>query len=239
MFHRAALAVFLPAGVLPYAPEKIIDVPVRPVSPDRLITQLGDLLADLRPSGWLRVAIDGADPARPGELADALVDPVRLHGRPVLRVPAAGFLRPASLRFERGRTDPDAFYTDWLDAAGLAREVLDPLGPDGSGQVLPSLWDAAADRATRADYVTVPAGGVVLVDGALLLGRGLAFDFTVHLWLSPAALERKTPEDQRWTLSAYSRYESEVSPEECADVVVRVDNPAHPAVMRGDSVMRG
>jgi len=217
---------------------KITGVPVRPVSPDRLVTQLSDLIVDLRPSGWLRVAVDGAEPARPGELADALVEPVRLRGRPALRVSAADFLRPASVRLEHGRTDPDALYTDWLDTAGLAREVLDPLGPAGSGRVLPSLWDAAADRATRADYVSLPPGGVLLADGALLLGRGLAFDLTVHLWLSPAALARKLPADQQWTIEAFSRYESEVSPRELADIVVRVDNPAHPAVMRGDSVMR-
>lgn len=178
-------------------------------------------------------------PARPDELADALVEPVKLRGRPVLRVSAADFLRPASLRLEHGRTDPDAFYTDWLDAAALAREVLDPLAPAGTGRVLPSLWDATSDRATRADYVSLPAGGVLLVDGALLLGRGLVFDFAVHLWLSPPALARKLPANQQWTLGAYSRYESDVSPREFADVVVRVDNPAHPAVMGGDSIVHG
>ena len=69
---------------------------------------------------------------RPGPLADALVDPLRVRGHPVVRVRAADQLRPASLRLERGRTDPDSFYDDWLDADGLRREVLDPLGPGGA-----------------------------------------------------------------------------------------------------------
>ena len=48
--------------------------------------------------------------------------------------------------------------------------------PDGSGRVLPRLWDAAADRAHRDGYVELPADGVVVLAGGLLLGRGLPLD---------------------------------------------------------------
>ncbi len=54
---------------------------------------------------------------------------------------------------------------------------------------------------------------------------------TVHLWLSPGALARRTAEDQRWTLPAYARYEAEAEPLETADVVVRLDDPRHPAIV--------
>lgn len=202
---------------------------VRPVSPSILVGELADRMAGT--PGWVRVAIDGAPAARPGELADALTGPLRLRGREVLRVSAADFLRPASLRFEYGRTDPDAFYNDWLDYGALSREVLNPLEPGGSGKVLPTLWDSAVDRATRAPYVTLPPGGVLLMDGALLLGRRLPFEVTVHLWLSPGALARRTPEDLRWTLPAYARYEEEAGPLDTADVVVRADDPRHPAIV--------
>jgi hypothetical protein len=177
------------------------------------------------------VLIDAAPAGRPAELADALVDPLRLRGRPVLRVSARDFLRPASLRFEHGRTDPDSYFEDWLDVGGLAREVLDPADPAGTGSVLPSLWNADTDRASRASYVEVPVHGVVVVDGALLLGRWLPFDLTVHLDLSPAALKRRTPSDEHWTLPAFDRYRDEVSPAEVADVVVKFDDPNHPALI--------
>ncbi|MDH2429145.1 uridine kinase [Sphaerisporangium sp. TRM90804] len=204
---------------------------VRPVSPSALVEELADRVAAVPGGGWARVAVDGAPAARPGELADALVGPLRLRGREVLRVSAADFLRPASLRFEFGRDDPDSFYADWLDYGALDREVLGPLEPGGPGKVLPALWDAVADRATRAPYVTLPAGGVLVLDGALLLGRWLPFELTVHLWLSRRALERRTPEGERWTLPAYARYEDEVAPVAQADVVVKVDDPRHPAVI--------
>lgn len=205
---------------------------VRPISPTLLLDELTERIAGAATGGrWVRVAIDGAPPARPQELANALAAVLPVHGCPALAISTADFLRPASLRLEYGRTDPDAFYDDWLDVKGLTREVLDPLGPTGSGRVLPALWDAGADRASRAGYVTVPPGGVVLVSGALLLGRGLEFDLTVHLALSAPALARRTDPDWQWTLPAYARYEAEVDPARLADVVVRVDDPRRPAMV--------
>jgi hypothetical protein len=204
---------------------------VRPVSVDLLVEELADRLAAQEPQRRLRVAVDGAPAAGPGRLADALVDPLRVRGRPAVRVDAGDFLRPASVRLEYGRTNPDAFYTGWLDENALRREVLDPAGPGGSGRVVTRLWNARTDRATREPYIDLPPGAVVVVSGPLLLGAGLPFDVTVHLQLSAAALDRRTDPDERWTLPAYDRYGDEVDPASFADVVVRVDDPRRPALV--------
>jgi hypothetical protein len=206
-------------------------VRVRPVSFELLVAELADRLAGQEPAGRLRVAIDGAPAAAPGRLADALVDPLRVRGRPAVRVDTADFLRPASVRLEFGRTNPDAFYTGWVDEAGLRREVLDPAGPGGSGRVVTRLWNARTDRATREPYTELAPTAVVLVSGQLLLGAGLPFDVTVHLSLSPAALDRRTEAGERWTLPAYARYGDEVDPASFADVVVRLDDPRRPALV--------
>jgi hypothetical protein len=204
---------------------------VRPVSRDALIEELADRLAAQRPGGWLRVALDGPPATGPDAFADALVDPLRVRGRPAVRVDVGDFLRPASVRLEFGRTNPDTFYAGWVDEPGLRREVLDPLAPGGSGRILPSLWNTVTDRASRAAYREVAPGTVLLLSGALLLGAGLAFDVTVHLQMSAAALDRRTAADERWTLPAYARYADEVDPAAFADVVVRLDDPQRPAVV--------
>ncbi|MFD5084538.1 uridine kinase [Kitasatospora sp. NPDC058406] len=206
---------------------------IRPISFDRLVELLAERIAAAPGADGRRqrVAVDGAAAARPGALADALVEPLRLRGRPALRVSAADFLRPASVRLEYGKQDADAFHDLWLDDGALAREVLDPLEPGGTGRVLPSLRDPSTDRSTRAPYVTLPPGGVLLLDGALLLGRWLPLELTVHLSLSPAALGRRTPPEERWTLPAFARYEAETVPTEAADLTVRVDDPRHPALV--------
>lgn len=198
---------------------------IRSLTPATLVDELVERIDALPRAEWARVVVDGAEPASPGSLADALVAPLRARGRPVLRVSAADFLRPASVRLEHGRTDPDAFRDDWLDTGGLLREVLLPLEPGGSGKVLPSLWDARVDRASRASYVTLGEGGVLLLDGTLLLDRGLPAELTVHLWLSPGALARKTGADREWTLPAYRDYDP------TTDVLVRYDHADRPALV--------
>ncbi|MEU6023715.1 uridine kinase [Micromonospora sp. NPDC047134] len=204
---------------------------VRPISPQRLVTELAQRLADTDPTRRLRVAVDGPRAARPEEIAAALVDPLRAWGRPARHLRSEDFLRPASVRLERGRTNPDSYYEGWVDEAGLRREVLDPAGPDGDGRILPSLWDPRTDRASRAEYVELPPNGIVLVSGAFLLGGGLPFEITVHLEMSAAALERRTPADLAWTLPAHARYAEEVAPATFADLVVRLEDPRRPAIV--------
>ena len=60
----------------------------------------------------------------------------------------------------------------------LGRHLYALGGNEQAGRILPALWDSAADRATRTSYVTLPPGGVLLLDGTLLLGRGLPFDLS-------------------------------------------------------------
>jgi hypothetical protein len=204
---------------------------VRPVSADLLVEELADRFAGERPAGRLRVAVDGAPAAGPAAFADALVDPLRVRGRPAVRVDAGDFLRPASVRLESGRTNPDSFYDGWLDESALRREVLDPAGPGGSGRIVTRLWDARADRATREPYSLLAPTAVVLVSGPLLLGGGLPFDASVHLEMSAATLARRTPPEDRWTLPAYARYGAEVDPASFADVVVRLNDPRRPALV--------
>lgn len=101
---------------------------VRPVSPEVLVAEIAELVTAVSVAHPVRVAIDGAPVSRPGALADALVDSLRLRGRPVHRVSAADFLRAASLRLEHGREDPDSYYFDWLDR--YAAEVQPELHAD-------------------------------------------------------------------------------------------------------------
>ena len=202
-----------------------------PVTVDALAADLAARAVTRAGPHPARVAVDGAPTAGITDLADALAACLTGRGVPVLQVPAGGFLRAASLRLERGRTNPDAYYEDWLDLRALTREVLGPAGPGGTGRVLPSLWDPATDRATRAAYVTLPGHAVVVVCGTFLLGAGLEFDVAVHLMQSDAALARRTPADLAWTLPAFARYRDEVMPEYQADLVVRADDPRHPALV--------
>jgi hypothetical protein len=209
----------------------------QPISPALLAGRLCDLL-DERHAGItgggqphpLRVALDA-----PGwvELQPLIADLERrlaINGHLVAVVRGADFYRDASLRFEYGKTDVESFYTGWLDSAALQREVLTPLGPGGTGSYLPALRDPVTNRSARTSPVALSADAVVLVRGELLLGTGLAFDLVVHFSVSRQALRRLAPPEQTWALPAFDRYEIDVDPAGQADVVVRYDDPSHPAL---------
>ncbi|MEV8021535.1 uridine kinase [Streptomyces sp. NPDC086554] len=199
---------------------------------ERLTEALAGRLAELKTADgslWPRIAFDGAPAGRPGELAHRVADALRVRGRSALVIGTEDFLRPASLRLEYGREDVEAYHSGWFDTGALWREVFGPLDPGGTGRVLPDLWDPAADRATRSPYVELPPGGILLMHGPLLLGHWFPFDLTVHIRLSQGALRRRTAPDEQWTLPAFERYETETDPAAAADVVVRADDPRHPA----------
>jgi hypothetical protein len=201
------------------------------ITPQLLAQRLIDLLIERHPGRHpLRVALDAPGWVEIDPLIEALRIGLPAAGHPVAVVQAENFYRDASLRFEHGKTDVESFYTGWLDVAALQREVLTPLGLTEGARYLPGLRDPATNRAIRAEPVALAARGTLLVRGELLLGVGLSFDLVVHLAVSRAARKRLVPEDLRWTLPAFDRYDIDVDPAGLADVVIRYDDPRHPAV---------
>ena len=180
--------------------------------------------------GGVRVGVDtpvGPDGAR---LADDVTALLRTAGLAGLRASRDAFVRPRSVRLEHGE-DPDAPWERWFDDPGLRRELLDPLGPGGTMQAACSLWDPVTDRATREPRRPTPPGAVVVVDGPFLLRRELAdaFDLVVHLQTSAAAIARRGGPGPSW-----ARYLDEVDPAARAGIVVRHDDPRHPALVHRD-----
>jgi len=202
---------------------------VEPVTYDAAVARVVDRVLDRGP-GPVRVLVDGHPSTGPGRFADAVADPLRVAGRPVARVAVRDFLLARSLRLETGRRDPDALLDTWIDVGGLNREVLRSVVD--RGRWLPSLRDPDTGRSTRASYRDAPPGTVALLDGSLAVGRGLDVDLVVHLALSPATETRRTDLTDAWQLAAYGRYRREAAPERRADVVVRLDHPDRPALLR-------
>jgi len=201
-----------------------------PVTAELLAERLAEACRRRQPAGHpLRLALDGPACADTAELTERLTELLQAAGRPVALVDPRTFYRDASLRLEYGRTDVESFYRGWLDDGALRREVLDPVG--SSGRYLPSLRDPVSNRSTRAQPAELASTGVLLVRGELLLGIGLPFDLTAHFSVSRQARRRLTDPELQWTLPAFDRYDHEVDPAAIADLVIRYDDPRHPALL--------
>lgn len=207
-----------------------------PVTPARLIDDLAAWMENLRVgdaqdgAAHRRIGVDGAGEAGSTDLANAVAERIRATGRPVIRVSTAWWWRPASLRLELGRTDVDMLLYGWVDSAALRREVLEPLGPGGSGRYLPRLRDPDTDRSVRDERVAVAGSALLIVDGPFLLAAELGLDAVVHLQVSPARLTRVLPPGKQWWSAAFARYQEVEEPGEAADVVIAYDHPHAPAI---------
>ena len=199
---------------------------VHPLSPDGVVDAVVARADEY--DGIRRVCIDGAPATDPHSLGAQVVAALSAR-RPAVHVCADHFWRPAGQRFEYGKQDEQAYLETWLDVEALRREVLD--AAQARGSVLPGLRDPVTDRSLRLVPVEVGGDAVVVVTGSTLLGRGLPFELTVHLRMSPSALARRTPEPEQWMLEAFAQYAAHGSPETVADLVVRCDDPLHPALV--------
>ncbi|MGW5319605.1 hypothetical protein [Nocardia thailandica] len=195
-----------------------------PITPAAFAALVADRLTAL--PGRRVLAVDGADAADPVAAAAGIVTALRDRGRSAEPVALRDFVRPASLRMEYGHTDEWSYRTAWFDYAAVRREILVPLREHG--RWLPALWDEASDRSARAAVRTAPADLVVVLAGPMLLGRDLPFDLTVELVLSEAALRRRTPAAQAWTLPALAAHRAEHPAEPTWSL--RWDHPDRPAL---------
>ncbi|MEP6560821.1 MAG: uridine kinase [Nakamurella sp.] len=200
-----------------------------PLTPRRLVIDLADWIVDL-PHDHPRVGFDGPDQVGAGALADAVAERLGELGRAALRASTDWWWRPASLRLELGRTDIDMLLRGWVDSAALRRELLDPLGPDGSGSYLLRLRDPLTDRSVRDERMVASGRAVLLLDGPFLLVDELPLDAVVYLQTSRPTLVRALPADRQWWLAAFDRYGVEERPADNAAAVIAYDHPNAPAL---------
>ena len=149
-----------------------------------VVRQVADLIAGCRrPGRVLHVGIDGVDGAGKTVLGDELGEVLRGQGIDVVRASVDGFHHPAAVRYRQGRSSPRGFYEDSYDYAALRRELLDPLGENGSGRYRPAVFDVGRDVPVDVPRWVGEADAVLMLDGIFLHRPELsgAFDLTVFV----------------------------------------------------------
>jgi len=150
---------------------------------DGIVSEIAAVISEVRLSYPVRVAIDGRDGAGKTSLADELVEPLRFHGREVIRASIDGFHNPKAMRYARGRCSPEGYFVDSFNYDMLRRLLLDPLGPDGSREYRTSAFDWRTDSSAMSPLRRSSDDALLVFDGVFLLRPELVdyWEFTVFV----------------------------------------------------------
>jgi uridine kinase len=193
----------------------------------------------------LRVGIDGVSGSGKTVLADELASVLRKMNREVVRTGMDGFHNPPEIRHRRGSMSVDGYVEDSFDYAAVRKCVLDPLGPEGSLNYLPEIYDHATGTAKLSDPVFASSDAILLFEGVMLFRQEIAnaFDYRILVDTSfEVSLERAKARDlkhfgnMQTLLDKYThrfipgqkRYLAECRPAAKANVILANDDPDRP-----------
>jgi uridine kinase len=148
-----------------------------------VLEQLAAAIAAVRLDHPTRVAIDGVDGSGKTTLADELVEPLRRAGREVVRASVDGFHNPRAMRYARGADSAEGYFRDSFDYAALRRELLEPLGPEGTRRYRAAVFDYRSDRAVAPPPRVGARDAVLLFDGVFLARSELEGCWDLTIWL--------------------------------------------------------
>jgi uridine kinase len=154
------------------------------------------LLADHPGDRPRRVGVDGITAAGKTTWARELTGAIRARGRSALHLSTDDFHHPRARRHRQGRTSAGGYYADAYDFAALAEHVLRPLGPGGDRRIRTRIHDLQSDQRIDTAPVTVPAEGLVIVDGTFLQRAELdgLWDEVIYIDTSPRKARARAAE---------------------------------------------
>ena len=151
----------------------------REVLADKLVS----MIAAIQRDHPLRVGIDGVDGVGKTTLADELVGPLRNLNRRVIRASVDGFHNPASIRYRQGPLSPRGYFLDSFNYEALRTNLLEPLGPGGSGLYRTRVFDHRTDSEITAPYQKAESGDILLFDGIFLQRDELQGCWDFVIWV--------------------------------------------------------
>ena len=155
-------------------------------SPDRaaLLDALAGRVLDLG-AGRLRVAVDGRTAAGKTSFGHELAAAIRTRGRPTLRASLDDFKKPWRDAIKKGydRTSGEGYYRNAPDFASARTLLLDPAGPDGSGEVALCAHDPLTGEDHRSATVAAPVDAVLIVDSVFAFRPEYDDAWDFRIWL--------------------------------------------------------
>jgi uridine kinase len=219
-----------------------------PASPERgaMAERIAARILSLGPAR-LRVAIDGLTAAGKTSLGHELAERISAAGRPVLRASLDDFKRPWREAHLYDRISGEGYYRNAFNYAAITTLLLEPCGPQGSGQCVLCSTDPLTQRDHSSVIVQAPSDAVLIVDGVFAFRPQINEHWDLRIWLEvdpEVSIQRSIARDQdreRTETEALHRnrylpaerlYMSEVDPARLAEVVINNTAFDHPRIIR-------
>lgn len=148
-----------------------------------VLDQLADQIATIQPDPFIRVGVDGFDGAGKTTFATELGEVLSARGMTVVRAGIDNFHNSRAIRYARGKDSPEGFYRDSFDLAALTTNLLEPLGPNGSGSYRVTAFDLVIDAPKLSELEQAVPGTVLVFDGVFLHRPELANRWSWSVWL--------------------------------------------------------
>lgn len=149
----------------------------------QLINNLAEIIVQIDQAHPVRVAIDGVDAAGKTTLADELAKALAIYPRQVIRVSLDGFHQPKTIRRHRGALSPEGFYRDSYQYPTLIKDLLLPLGPNGSWRYRTAVFDIIQDQHIADPVKAAQPDTILLMDGIFLLRPELLLYWDLSIFL--------------------------------------------------------
>lgn len=131
----------------------------------------------------LRVAIDGFTAAGKTSLGHELARGLAARGRPAFRASLDDFKRPWRERHLYDRESGEGYYRNAFDREATCRLLLDPSAPNADGVIALCSIDPLTQMDHSAVKSTMPANGVLIVDGVFSYRPGFNDHWDFRIWV--------------------------------------------------------
>jgi len=150
---------------------------------DEALNQIALEVAELPADPFVRVAVDGFDGAGKTTFADELGEILTARGRNVIRATIDKFHNPKTIRYALNRNSSEGFYRDSFNLSALVANLLEPLGPGGSGHYRTGVFDVRNDLPKLEPLEQALPESILLFDGIFLHRPELIKWWTWSVWL--------------------------------------------------------
>ncbi|MFP4466594.1 MAG: uridine kinase [Candidatus Goldiibacteriota bacterium] len=216
---------------------------------EEIISAAAKALAGAARGHTVRAAVDGIACAGKTIFADELSEYLEKKGRKVIRASIDGFHNPAAIRHKTGKECPEGYYRNSFNHDALIKELLEPLGPGGSGKYRTEIFDCKTGENINSSFQSAGADEILIFDGIFLLRRELAgqWDYTIRLEADcGVVVERAAIRDKekfgggknarekflKRFIPGQKLYEKEIKPAESADMTIDNTFPLEPVIVR-------